>query len=226
MRHTLVATLALAGVLTLGACSETQVEPLAPEMSRTLEAPDNRSLFAAPMKGMDPIATIASEAGFNQLVSALGYVDANEGTELVKLFAEGTDQYTVFAPTDDAFGDLLTLLNDGLGFSFGSLTEIPSELVLDVLLYHVVEGRRAANSVVPRNGQRTMTPLLGENFYVGRDYEISDGLTGTGLRDNASIVAEEGFFNISASNGIIHVIDQVIVPPSVVATLLELANGS
>ena len=83
----------------------------------------------------------------------------------------------------------------------------------DVLFYHVAEGRRAANSVLPRNGERKITPLLGETFSVRTNGTIRDGLTG--LRDDAAIAAP----NISASNGIIHVITQVIVPPSVVAAL-------
>lgn len=205
------------GALALGACSETATEPFDAQMSEIAPEPRSDNDFRAPKKGDKSIATIAGEAGFNQLIAALVYVDQNEGTELVKLFSEGKDQYTVFAPTDAAFGNLLTFLNDELGFSFGDLTDIPSDVVLDVLLYHVVEGRRASNSVVPRNGERTMTPLLGEKFFVQTDLQIFDGLTGTGLRQNASIV--KGLFDISASNGIIHVIDEVIVPPSVVAAL-------
>ncbi len=87
--------------------------------------------------------------------------------------------------------------------------------MLDVLLYHVAEGRRASNSVVPKNRDRTITPLLGEPFHVRSDLSIRDGLTGTGLRDDASIV----YPDVSASNGIIHEISGVIVPPSVVAAL-------
>ena len=85
--------------------------------------------------------------------------------------------------------------------------------MLDVLFYHVTEGRRGENSVVPKNGERQITPLLEEKFYVRTNGTIRDGLTG--LRDDATIITPD----ISASNGIIHVIDEVIVPPSVVAAL-------
>jgi transforming growth factor-beta-induced protein len=215
MYRSLAIAITLSGALALGACSEDTLEPMGPEMSQSAEAPKGKPDFAGPKNDQPSIATIASDAGFTSLIDALVYVDAEEGTELVKLFSEGTDQFTVFAPTNEAFGNLLSFLNDELGFSFGALTDIPAGIVLDVLLYHVVEGRRGSNSVVPANGERTMTSLLGEDFFVQTDLSIKDGLSG--LRDAAAIVP--GLFDLSAKNGIVHVISQVIVPPSVVDAL-------
>ena len=149
----------------------------------------------APAPGDQSIAEIAIGAGFNELVAALVYVDEELGTGLVDLFLNGTDQYTVFAPTDEAFETLY----DELGID--GISDLDAELVLGVLFYHVVEGRRAANSVVPPVSDRTITTLLGETFTVDRDGVISD-IYGW----KANIVAPD----ISASNGIIHVIDTVI----------------
>jgi len=152
---------------------------------------------AAPPPGTDSIAEIAIAAGFDELVGALVYVDDELGAGLVDLFLNGTDQYTVFAPTNEAFEGLYTLLGiDGI-------TDLPPELVLNVLLYHVTEGRRAANSVVPPVRPRVITTLLGATFTVDRTATITD-LAG----QQANIVSP----NISASNGIIHVIDTVILP--------------
>ena len=111
-------------------------------------------------KGEESIAEIAIGAGFNELVAALSYVDAELDAGLVNLFLNGTDQYTVFAPTDDAF----TALYGALGID--GIQDLPAETVLKVLLYHVTEGRRAANSVVPKNGVRTIETLSGETFNV------------------------------------------------------------
>ena len=147
--------------------------------------------------GSDPIAAIAIEAGFSELVGALVYVDEALDAGLVDLFLNGTDQFTVFAPTNEAFEGLYEFLGiDGI-------TNLPAELVLDVLFYHVTEGRRAANSVVPRVGTRTITTLLGATFTVNTSAQINDIFGQT-----ANIIAP----NISASNGIIHVIDTVILP--------------
>jgi uncharacterized surface protein with fasciclin (FAS1) repeats len=151
----------------------------------------------APAPGPDSIADIAIDAGFTELVGALVYVDEELDTNLVELFSTPSGQYTVFAPTNEAFEDLY----DFLGIT--EISDLPPELVLDVLLYHVAEGRRAANSVVPPRQDRTITTLLGATFSVDRTGTITD-LFG----QQAAIVAP----NISASNGIIHVVDTVLLP--------------
>ncbi len=185
-----------------------------PADTRMAEMARGAGNSSAPAPGDASIAAIAIDAGFDELVGALVYVDDELDAGLVDLFLNGTDQFTVFAPTDEAFEGLYSLLSVVLGADIEEITDVPAEVVLDVLFYHVTEGRRAANSVVPRRGERTITPLLGETFAVRTDLTIRDGLTG--VRENdASIVTP----NISANNGIIHVIDQVIVPPSVVAAL-------
>lgn len=161
----------------------------------TLETISNTS-NRAPSPGTSPIAGIAVNAGFNELVNALVYVDQELNAGLVNLFSTGTNQYTVFAPTDDAFDALYAALG------VNGINELPAELVLDVLKYHVVGGRRAANSVVPPVKSRTITTLLGATFSVNKDAVI------TAIGSTSSITAA----NISASNGIIHVIDQVLLP--------------
>ncbi|HYQ56879.1 MAG TPA: fasciclin domain-containing protein [Draconibacterium sp.] len=145
------------------------------------------------------IAAIAIDAGFSELVGALFYVDEQLETELVDMFLNGTDQYTVFAPTNDAF----MALYDALGVE--SISDLPADLVLNVLLYHVTDGRRAANSVVPKKNPKTIETLLeGSTFNVDKDLKI------WAVGNTANLVP--GFVNISASNGIIHVIDAVILP--------------
>ena len=87
-----------------------------------------RAPQAAPAPGEDSIAEIAIDAGFTELVGALLYVDEELGTGLVDLFLSGTDQYTVFAPTNEAFEDLY----DAFGYS--GIGDADPEVVLDVLL--------------------------------------------------------------------------------------------
>lgn len=151
----------------------------------------------APAPGEDPIAAIAINGGYDQLVAALMYVDEELQAGLVDLFLNGTDQYTVFAPTDEAFIKLYDSLE-----GVDEITDLPASLVLDVLLYHVTEGRRAANSVVPPKNYRTIETLLGESFKVSPAGEI------IAIGNSATITIP----NISASNGIIHEIDEVLLP--------------
>lgn len=157
---------------------------------------NSKSANSAPKPGDTPIATIAIDGGFNELVAALVYVDTELDAGLVNLFLNGKAQYTVFAPTDAAFKNLYAALG------VDEITDLPATLVLDVLKYHVVEGRRAANSVVPKNGSRKITTLLGSTFSVGTNGMI------TAVGSTANITSA----NISASNGIIHVIDAVLLP--------------
>lgn len=152
---------------------------------------------AAPAPGADPIAAIAIANGnFTQLVDALLYVDEELGAGLVDLFLNGTDQYTVFAPNDDAFAALY------LATGAQTIRDLPADLVLNVLSYHVVEGRRAANSVVPPRQTRSIETLLGVDFQVDRNAKI------IAVGNTASFIATD----VSASNGIIHIIDTVLLP--------------
>jgi uncharacterized surface protein with fasciclin (FAS1) repeats len=164
--------------------------------NETIETTDASLRMGAPAPGKDPIAKIAIDAGFSELVAALTYVDGELNTGLVNLFLNGTDQYTVFAPTNAAFQNLYSALG------ITKISDLPATLVKDVLLYHVVEGRRAANSVLPKKGSRTITTLLTSSFTVNAQGQI------TAIGNTANISTA----NISASNGIIHVIDAVILP--------------
>lgn len=140
-------------------------------------------------------------AEFTLLFAALEY------TGLTGVFA-GTDQYTVFAPTDAAFINLVTALDANIPDFDASkpFEEIDRILgpgsVEAVLKYHVAEGRRGANSVVPSNNYRTIETLAGASFMVNSDLEIM------AVGNSANIIMAD----VSASNGIIHVIDAVILP--------------
>jgi len=156
----------------------------------------------APQKGDDPIALIAINGGFDELVDALLYVDEELDAGLVNLFLNGKDQFTVFAPTDDAFMNLYAALDPDGTAGIDSIRDLSADLVLNVLLYHVTEGRRASNSVVPKVNEKEIETLLGQTFSVNTSGMIMGGSS------SASIVAPD----ITASNGIIHVIDSVLLP--------------
>ncbi len=104
----------------------------------------------------------------------------------------GDGPFTVFAPTNAAFedlpeGTLETLLNDT-----GALTE--------VLTYHVVEGRYMASDVV----NLTSVPML----LAGGNLTIN--VTDAGVMVNEAKVVQT---DIEASNGVVHLIDAVLIPP-------------
>ena len=112
--------------------------------------------------------------------------------------------FTVFAPTDDAFA----LLLDELGLSPEQL--LADEGLADILAYHVVEGRLKADDVAVVD---RLTTLL------GRDVKISVTEDGVSINESKVVLA-----NIKAENGIIHVIDAVLIPeekPSIVEIALN-----
>ena len=196
-----LAGLALAGALLLGACADAD--------STSLLAPEAPAENRAPAPGAQSVADIvvasatAAQPEFTLLLAAIQYIAGTnpESPLIAGLF--DNDQYTVFAPTDAAFVDLVVALGVSVDTPFADIdAALGAGTVEAVVSYHVVEGRRAANSVVPRVGIRTIETLLGATFQVSPTGVI------TAIGNTANIVAA----NVSASNGIIHVIDTVILP--------------
>ncbi|MDX1993407.1 MAG: fasciclin domain-containing protein [bacterium] len=153
-------------------------------------------------EAMMPMGTIvdiaAAEPTFSTLVAA---VQAADPAILEALSGEGP--LTVFAPTDDAFAALL----EELGLTAEELLG-NTELLTTVLLYHVVDGAVLAEDVIALDGQEVAT-LQGESVSIA----VVDG----GVMLNGSVNVTQT--DIVATNGVIHVIDAVLLPPSVVEAL-------
>lgn len=153
--------------------------------------------------------SILTSGEFSSLAAAIGYVDSELNAGLGAAISSNDIQLTVFAPTDAAFGRLLAALETELNLPPNSLglTDIPAPIVLTVLEYHLTDGRRASNSVVPPNDRNTKTI---ETFLEGASFEVAKGTPPMILAggNTAEIVTP----NISASNGIIHIINEVILP--------------
>lgn len=126
----------------------------------------------------------------------------------------GNRPFTVFAPTDAAFGDLFTALGvpgdspeEQADNACPEASGCP-EFVRTTVLYHVVSGRRYSQSVL---GARQLTTLAGDRL-------LPDGASlNTSCPNSAAIMtASPGHtFDIPASNGVIHVIDAVLLPKAV-----------
>jgi uncharacterized surface protein with fasciclin (FAS1) repeats len=199
------------GALLIGACSDSGTDPVAKDTGTKFLASSSQ-----PEVGADPIPQMLDEMGLDELLAAMTYVDNELGAGLVDLL-DSNAQHTVFAPTDEAFEDLYAYLSSYLGLPITGITDIDPLTVLNLLTAHVVPGRRTSNSVVPRNNIKSITPLLGEQFFVRSDGTIQDALTGTGPRPEDPAITT---VDISASNGIIHLVTQAIVAPSVAEALM------
>ncbi len=134
----------------------------------------------------------------------------------------GNRPYTVFAPTDAAFGDLFTFLGvpgdtpeEQADNACPEATGCP-DFVVTTVLYHVVNGRRYSNSVLSADELRTQ---IGDYLYPnGASLETSCEQ----IDNSANIItAEQGAtFDVLASNGVVHAIDAVLLPAEVCDALL------
>ncbi|MFO7676846.1 MAG: fasciclin domain-containing protein [Thermoplasmatota archaeon] len=129
---------------------------------------------------------------FSILIAALQAADP-----IVIDTLSGKGQFTVFAPTDAAFVDLL----DELGITAGELLA-QTDLVTKVLLYHVARGRLYSEDVLGMN--RINTLIRGKNGFL---FQSNGVLTDNNGRESNIIAVD-----VEASNGIIHVIDTVVLP--------------
>ena len=134
------------------------------------------------------IAEIAAEAGtFTTLTAAL------DAAGLVETL-NGPGPFTVFAPNDSAFAKLPAGTVEGL------LADAPQ--LTSVLTYHVVSGTVMASDIVKSNGAQPAT-VNGQKV----DVVVRDGMV---YVNGARVVTAD----IVASNGVIHVVDAVLLPPA------------
>lgn len=132
---------------------------------------------------MDNIVETAIKAGvFNTLVAAV------KEAKLVETLS-GKGPFTVFAPTDEAFAKLPAGTVESL------LKDIPK--LTDILTYHVLQGKIMSGDLVNNSSNKTIQ---------GQDIHID---TKDGVKINEAKVTSA---DILASNGVIHIIDSVILP--------------
>ena len=148
-----------------------------------------RPSAAQHMPAADIVDTAVAAGEFTTLAAAL------EAAGLVDTL-KGPGPFTVFAPTDAAFAAVPAEVLD-------ALLADPEQLRA-VLTYHVVAGQVTAADVV---GLESAPTVQGESVGIG----VMDGMVV--LNGASTVVAAD----VAASNGVIHVIDTVLLPPSLLA---------
>lgn len=172
--------------LTLAACTpSTQTSSEAESTGTDTSAVQENSRTGDAMTAEKNIVETAVEAGtFTTLVAAV------EAAGLAEALS-GPGPFTVLAPTDEAFAKL----PEG---TVESLLEDP-EALAEILKYHVIEGKAMAADVVELDSAPT---LQGQSVTI---VAHSDGVTINGAKVTTT--------DIETSNGVIHVIDTVLLPP-------------
>jgi len=149
-----------------------------------------------PPKPDEEVGTIAEVAAATPELSIL--VDALTAADLVQTL-EGDGPFTVFAPTDEAFVKLLA----ELGVTLEDLVA-DTEKLKDILLYHVVSGAVKA-----------------ADLETGPVMTVQGGNVQVTVKDDGTIILNEGtndatvvIKDVPASNGVVHVISEVLTPPT------------
>lgn len=188
LRRTTLAAVVAAAALTLAACGgSTDEADTATSDEVVAEETTEEMTEEAPAESAGTIVDVASNTeGFSTLVAAVS------AAGLVDTL-NGEGPFTVFAPTDDAFAALPPGVLDAL------LLPENKETLAKILTYHVVPGTVLAADVTDGD----VATVEGQSVTLS----TADGVTVNG----AKVVQAD----VMADNGVIHVIDAVILPPDV-----------
>lgn len=185
LRRTAIAVVTAATALTLVACSSSSDETATAETSVAASEAPADEMTEETSAGT--IVDVASATdGFSTLVAAVTAADLAE-----TLSGEGP--FTVFAPTDEAFAALPEGVLDAL------LLPENKDVLAKILTYHVVAGQVLAADVTDGD----VPTVEGQTIALS----TADGVTVNG----AKVIQAD----VMADNGVIHVIDAVILPPDV-----------
>ena len=186
MRNRSLTSVAVVGALafTLAACGDDGND----DAADTTEVADEAGDTADEPGTIVDVAVAADD--FNTLVAAV------QAAGLVEALS-GEDELTVFAPTDEAFEAAL----ESLGLTADELLA-DTETLTSILTYHVVSGEVMAADVVELDGESVET-LNGATVDITVDGD-------TVMVNDATVVTAD----VDASNGVIHVIDTVLLPPA------------
>lgn len=146
-----------------------------------------------PAPAMSLVDVAVGNGSFTTLVAAL------QSTGLDSTLANLDNDYTVFAPSDAAFAKLPA----------GTLDSLTSEQLADILLYHVLPGK------VMSDGAITVAQSSGNMVEVANGDMVSLSFVNSMLFVNGALVSTA---DVMADNGVIHVIDNVILPPAMMET--------
>jgi uncharacterized surface protein with fasciclin (FAS1) repeats len=204
MRKTLILAL-IGAAVAVSACSSAATATKAPATATTAPATSApaESMAAESMAPAESMA--ASEAPMASTTATKDIVETATAAGSFKTLLtaataagladtlKGAGPYTVFAPTDEAFAKLPAGTVEGL-------LKDP-EALKKILLYHVVSGKVTSDQVVK---------LTSADSVAGPAIKISVKDGSVYLNDTVKVVTTD----IEASNGVIHVIDGVLLPPA------------
>jgi uncharacterized surface protein with fasciclin (FAS1) repeats len=143
----------------------------------------------------------ATAAGLDSMVKAINYVSTGPGGDPTTPATLADTLLTIFAPTNAAFTSLLT----DLGLK--DISQIPMATLLATLKHHAIQGRYFSSDLT----NTTLTMVSGGKTVINIPATPSTAPTISGF-GNGTNTAKIIKLNIIATNGVIHLIDKVIIP--------------
>ncbi|NWG33343.1 MAG: fasciclin domain-containing protein [Chloroflexi bacterium] len=183
-RFSIFALLVTVTALVLAACAPAATPTPAPEPTAM---PEPTAQPEPEIMLKDIVDTAVADGRFQTLVAGV------QAADLVDTL-KGEGPFTVFAPTDDAFAKLPAGTLDEL------LKPENKQALTDILLYHVVSGKVMAADVSGLTSAATV---------LGKDVAIKVDMGNVYINDAQVVITD-----IETSNGVIHVIDTVLLPPA------------
>ena len=196
----IVSLMAATAMISLSACKSEAPAPAAEETAaaEATAAEGNSMVGGAEMFADKPIATNAAAApNLTTLVTAV------KAAGLVETLA-GPGPFTVFAPTNDAFAKVDKATLDGL------LKPEAKASLTKVLTYHVVAGKMTAADLAAKitegKGTAKLKTVAGEELTLTMD---GDKVKVAGMGGSTAFVTQA---DVTQSNGVVHVVDSVLLP--------------
>lgn len=147
---------------------------------------------------------------FSILVEALIAATTTDVDYVALLSGTTSSPFTVFAPTNEAFTDLLTALG------FASLSDVPVDVLQTILNYHVIAGANVRSSDLEEGATPTTFEGTTVTITLTGGAQVVDA---TGVGSNIIVV------DVQTGNGVIHAVDKVLLPESVATAVVPTLTG-
>lgn len=198
MKNYLILTAALAAGLGLAGCNKGAEAPPADRAPLDTATAAGSSPAGA---AMEPARTIADNAAAAPTLTSLAAAIKQAGLAQT---LEGAGPFTVFAPNDDAFAQVPPVMRDGW------MNPAQKAVLAGVLTYHVVPGRLTAADLAARiaegGGKAVLKTAEGQDLTATKN---GDAILLTSASGNKATVTQA---DIGQSNGVVHIVDAVLLP--------------
>ena len=173
--------------------------------------PDTMGADPGMVDELNIVEAAQATGSISSLVAALAKADESASNDLIATLSDEDGTFTVLAPTNDAFADLLARL-DGFDSLDDFNTEQLQDLLASILAYHVVSGASVTSGDLTEG--QVITTVQGETLTVS----LTGGASFTDAAGESATVTTA---DVATSNGTVHLIDKVLLPQAALDALSD-----